>query len=275
MNGADAGLKLTPGVAAVSALAAGFAQMTLAVTFAAGVGGTLAVFALGGLIAYGVFFALLAPRLGDAPAARLGFVRPVRGSALAAALLLASVLLTSEIDNWMQAVFPLPEAIREALQAAPAARSAASALREGVELLLVGVVVFPLIYEVFYRGLLQPVLVERFGAPRGVLLAAVLEASASLANPLFVWAWPVVAARGLVLGILRQASGSLWPPLALHAAIGVVEAGAHFELFGIPGFDDTEAAHTPAAWLTAAALCTVLGFWLCSRLGRSQQATDA
>jgi membrane protease YdiL (CAAX protease family) len=273
MNGAEPGLELTPGVAALSALAAGFAQLAIAVGLAAGMGWSLAVFALGGLVAYGVFFALLAPRLGDAPAARLGFVRPARGSALACALLLASVLLISEIDNLVRAVFPIPEAMRESLDSQLIARSAAGALREGVELVLVGVAVFPLIYEIFYRGLVQPAFVERFGAARGVCITAALEASSSLGNPLLLWTWPVVAARGLVLGILRQSSGSLLPSLALSALMGAVEAAARYELFGIAGFDDSAAPHTPAIWLAAASLPTAGGLWLCHLLGRAREAT--
>jgi membrane protease YdiL (CAAX protease family) len=273
MNGTEPGLELTPGVAALSALAAGFAQVAIAVTLAAGVGWSHAVFALGGLIAYGVFFALLAPRLGSAPAARLGFMRPARGSALACALLLASVLLISEIQNLVRAFFPLPDALLEALKSEPAAKSAAGALREGVELVLVEVAVLPLVYEIFYRGLVQPAFVERFGAARGVCIAAALEASSSLGNPLLLWSWPEVAARGLVLGILRQASGSLLPSLALSALMGAVTAAARYELFGIAGFDSSAAPHTPAIWLAAAALPTALGLWLCRQLGRRREAT--
>jgi membrane protease YdiL (CAAX protease family) len=274
MNGADPGLELTPAVAAFSALSAGFAHMVIAWSLAASVGATLAVFALGGLLAHGVFFALLAPRLGAEPGARLGFVRPARGSAAACVLLLASVLLISEIDNVVRRLFPLPEAIRAALEAPRTAEPAGTALREGAELALVQLVVFPLIYEVFYRGLVQPVLIARLGGRRGVLLCAALEASAALANPLFLWAWPVVAARGALLGTLRECSGSVVPPLALHALMGAAEAGAHFELFGIPGFDLLGAAHTPAAWLAAAALPTGAGLWLCQRMLAARGVAD-
>lgn len=275
MKGADPSLELTPATALFAALAAGFAHMVITLSLAASVGATLAVYALGALLAYGVFFALLTPRLGPAPALRLGFVRAAWRSALVCALLLPSVLLTSEIDNAVRGLVPLPDAIRKALEAPRAARSAGVALREGIELVLVQVAVFPLVYEVFYRGLVQPVLVARLGAVRGVLLCAALEASSALANPLFLWAWPVIAARGALLGTLRHCSGSLLPALGLHALMGAVEVAAQFELFGIAGFDDLGAGHTPAVWLAAAALPTALGLWLCHKLLLQRRAADA
>jgi membrane protease YdiL (CAAX protease family) len=275
MNPVDPSLELRPVAAVFAALAAGFAHMVVALSLATSVGPTLAVYALGALLAYGVFFALLTPRLGEAPAQRLGFARPSGRSALACVLLLASVLLTSEIDNAVRWLFPLPDAIREALAAPPPVRSPGAALREGIELVLVYVAVFPLIYEVFYRGIVQPALIARLGPVRGVLLTAAVEASAALANPLFLWAWPVVAARGALLGTLRYCSGSLLPALALHALMGAVEVGAQFEVFGIAGFDDLGAGHTPASWLVAAALPTALGLWLCRRLLLERRAASA
>ena len=267
--------ELTPAATVFAGLAAGFAHMALALSLLASMGATLAAYALGALLAYGVFFALLTPRLGGTPAQRLGFVRPSWRSALACVLLIASVLLTSELDNLVRWFFPLPEAIRQALGTPRASLDTSTALREAVELVLVQVAVFPLIYEVFYRGIVQPVLVARLGPVRGVLLTAAVEATSALANPLFLWAWPVVAARGALLGTLRHCSGSLIPALALHALMGAVEVAAQFELFGIAGFDDLGAAHTPAVWLGAAAVPTALGLWLCRRLLLERRAADA
>jgi membrane protease YdiL (CAAX protease family) len=257
--------ELTPALAATGAVAAGFMHQLLAWLLMESVGAKPAAYALGGLFAYGAFFALLAPRLGEPAAVRLGFVRAPLASALACVLLLGSVLLISEVDNLVRRVFPLPEAIREALDPP----SAPGGMAPGIELALVEIAVLPLIYELFYRGLVQPVLARRLGAARGVLLTAALEASAPFANLLFLWAWPVVAARGALLGMLRQCSGSLWPALALRAAMGAVQTAAHYDLFGIPGFDVRGAAHTPPEWLAAAALPTALGLWLCRRLSRS------
>jgi hypothetical protein len=262
MNEVGPGPALTTSLAVSSALAAGFAHLALTLSLVAAAGESHAVVALAGLVAYGAFFALLAARLDGPPAVRLGFVRPARGSALACLLLLPSVLLVSEIDNLVRAAAQLPAATEQAAGVTPA---------QGIELALVFAGAAPLMYGVFFRGLLQPVLVERLGSVRGVLACSVLEACAGLPGLLYsAFDWPERVATAALLGTLRQCSGSLLPALLLHAAIGAVGTAAQFGVFGIAGFDDLAAAHTPPAWLAAAAASTALGLWVCHRLSRSR-----
>ena len=78
--------------------------------------------------------------------------------------------------------------------------------------------------------------------------------------------FPVVAARGLLLGLLRESSGSLLPGLVLNVLFGAIAVLAMREFFGIPGFDDSESAHTPLLWLTPAAISTGAGIGLCRAL---------
>ena len=92
MNRAAPALEPTPTAAVLISLVTGLVHLLLTLGLATGMGATLAVYALGALLAYGACFALFAPRLGGAPALRLGFVWPGWRSALACALLLASVL---------------------------------------------------------------------------------------------------------------------------------------------------------------------------------------
>jgi hypothetical protein len=258
MNSAERGPAITPSLAAFTALAAGFAHLALTLALVAATGESHAVVALAGLVAYGAFFALLAARLDGPPALRLGFVRPARGSALACLLLLPSVLLISEIDNLIRAAADLPAAAETTVTAA-----------DGIELALVLAGAVPLIYGVFFRGLLQPVLVERLGSVRGVLACSVLEACAGLPGLLYsAFDWPERVATAALLGTLRQCSGSLLPALLLHAAIGAVGTAAQFGVFGIAGFDDLTAAHTPPIWLAAATASTALGLWICHRQSR-------
>ena len=76
---------------------------------------------------------------------------------------------------------------------------------------LLGIVVIPFLEEVIFRGLLQSALVSRLGAGRGVILTALLFALLhGLAS--FV---PVLA-LALLLGELRQRTGSLWASYAVH-----------------------------------------------------------
>jgi hypothetical protein len=71
------------------------------------------------------------------------------------------------------------------------------------------------------------------------------------------------AALALPLALLRESSGSLLPGLALHACFGAVAAAAELGAFGIPGFDDPSAAHTPASWTAPAAASALVGFAIC------------
>ena len=50
--------------------------------------------------------------------------------------------------------------------------------------------------------------------------------------------------------------------VASGAALTVLTLGAQFQLFGLAGFDDTTAAHTPLEWLAAAAILTGIGLAL-------------
>ena len=71
---------------------------------------------------------------------------------------------------------------------------------------------------------------------------------------------------GLVFGLLRECSGSLAPGLVLNVVFGAVAVLASYGVFGIPGFDNLEAAHTPLVWLVPAALATGVGLRLCQSL---------
>ena len=77
----------------------------------------------------------------------------------------------------------------------------------------------PLVEELFFRGLLQSRLVTRYGVGRGLAITTVLFGAAHLA----AWQGPVtllyglsIAGAGLVLGVMRQTSGSLGPPTMAH-----------------------------------------------------------
>ncbi len=220
------------------------------------------------ILAYGGAFALATRRIHESPTSALGFVPSPRLAWLAAVLFLPSVLLISEIDNVVKQIIPL----------APSGSRADAVLDEGLhvaEWSVVLIAVLPIVEEVFFRGLLLPPMVEAWGRLRGVLVCAGVSGFAftvGLMNPAL---FAVYAARGLVMGLLRVSSGSLWPGLALNVGFGVIAAFAIVESFGIPGFDDSSADHTPLGWLIPAALSTGVGLGLCRALLRARDQLEA
>ncbi len=247
----------SPWFAVFAALFAIFMHALGLLTLLGMVGLTNLVAALGmsAVVAYPLAFTFLAARSSEPPPVLLGLVPARRGSALAVLLLLASLLLTSEIDNLTRAAIPPPGV--EGGEP-PETRGL------GWQLFLVYVVVMPLAFELFYRGALQPRLVRMLGTSRGIFAASSLSAiGVSFYNPWLLL--PSLAAHSL-LGILRHCSGSVRPAVTLHALTGVVIIASNAGIFGIPGFDDLSAAHTPARWLVPSALITGLGLWQCRRL---------
>jgi membrane protease YdiL (CAAX protease family) len=77
----------------------------------------------------------------------------------------------------------------------------------------------PVVEELFFRGLLQPRLVERLGGVAGVATTSVLFGAAHLIgwagaiSLLQAWA---IAAAGLILGYLRESTGRLGPSIMAH-----------------------------------------------------------
>ena len=250
-------LPFTPGFAVLLVMGASFLQL-LVLVMLAGSDGTVSPARIGiaTIVGYGAALALAAARLPPPPGAALGFAAPLPRSWWAALLLLPSILLISEIDNVLRSVSP-PEAPSE-----PTPPTAGLAL---VEQAVVLIAVLPVIEEIFFRGLLQPRLVETLHRPWGVLSAALLAGVSSFA----LWSLPVLVVRfagSLLLGVLRESSGSVLPGLGLNIAFGACAWLATLGAFGIPGFDDTSAPHTPLGWLLPAAVFTGVGLRLCQSL---------
>ena len=252
-------LPFTPGFALVLTVGAAFVQVFALLLLQTGTGGASpARFGIATIVGYGLVFALGTRRLDAPPAEALGFLQPHSRAWLAALLLLPSLLLISEVDNLVRALYPPPEALSEALDAE---RSAL----QTTELFLVSALVLPFVDELFFRGLLQPRMVSSWGRARGVGATSLLAGLAAFALA-GVWGAATRVVEALVLGLLRESARSIWPSLALNVAFGLVSALATLRLFGIPGFDDLEAAHTPLVWLVPAALATGVGLRLCRAL---------
>ncbi len=226
--------------------------------------GAIPVIGMGAVLAYGGIFALCAVRFTRPPAQQLAFVNPPTVAWAAVLFLLPSIVLSSELDNWVKEFFPPPPLVDRG----PTPEMPPFI---GPTLAIVFIAVLPLAYELFFRGVMQPLAVARLGLVGGILLTAALSGVARGATGFGApWEIAPACATALVLCTLRQASGSLWPPLALHVLVGLAAFAAQYHVFSIPGFDDMTARHTPAPWIVGAALSTLLGFALCRLASRAR-----
>lgn len=216
---------------------------------------TIAPLGIGTILGYGIAFTLAVAQLPGDPAATLGFRTARTRSWIAALLFVPSPLLSSELDNM----------IREQWPPTPLPETAASALAHGyavtIEQVLVLVFVLPIVFEVFFRGLLQPRLVPYWGSLGAVVGAALLgTVGEGLLN---VRAFPVLLLAALLAGLLRRSSGSVYPGMLLSMSFGLVYLLALREVFGIPGFDLLDAPHTPLSFLVVPAAMVGIGLSLC------------
>jgi membrane protease YdiL (CAAX protease family) len=224
------------------------------------------VLGMSALVTYGAMFALCAVRFRQPPARQVGLVSAPASAWLAVVFLVAAIVVSSELDNVVKGIWPPPPPAPpdpDALPVRPQLVAAAGAL--------VWIAVFPLAYNLFYRGVLQPLAATQLGAVPGVLVTALLSCFGASFVPslLAVGPWPFAPGlvNALILCILRQSSGSLWPALALDSLWGLAQLGAAYQVFGLAGFDGA-GAHTPVGWVTGCAALTVVGLVLCRAAAR-------
>lgn len=134
----------------------------------------------------------------------------------------------------------------------------------------IGVVaIAPFVEEVVFRGALYRPLVQDKSPVAVVLVTAALFAAVHLDPykllPLFL--------MGCLLGYLRWASGSLWPPFLLHLGFNAVP---FVDLFGpnasTPAGED---GNVPISWVAAGAGLTALVLLFVHALARSSRRASA
>jgi membrane protease YdiL (CAAX protease family) len=198
------------------------------------------------------------------PWMRLGMSRPLEARALLPGLVgvLGLAVLLAEFTHWTDKVFPMPEVFREAYLQAVTAETPAQLLM----LLLAAAIVPGLCEEVVFRGYFQQIYSRRFGAHRGILVAAVLFAIMHL-DP---WHLPALFLIGLYLGYLFVWTGSLWVPVCAHAANN---AASIILLYAAPEAALSQMNESPPTWaLGAGALVLLMSIRWLMRLRPRQNA---
>lgn len=155
------------------------------------------------------------------PAAAIGLGRPplVATAIALAAGAAASYLLAVGIETWLERVWPTPPELRQAMRrmVMPAA---------GARPLVVDLLTLALLpacaEELLFRGVVWEAWRPRLGAI-GVLLATAIVFGLYHGS---IHRFAPAALGGILIGVARAGSGSLWPAIAFHAAnnAGVVVA---------------------------------------------------
>jgi CAAX prenyl protease-like protein len=254
---------LTVEYAFMLALVAPLCQFVATLVFGAlGFHLKMSALGMGTLVAYGALFALCAARLRTPPARQLGFVAAPATAWVSVVFLAGSIVLSSEVDNLLRSILSLPAPEGAPLEL-PRYFTPAFAV--------VAIGVLPLAYDAFFRGMFQPLARARLGGISAVVLTTALSGFASGFIPalaLNVWQLPRHLLDALVLCILRECAGSLWPVLALHVLWGIATFCATYGVFGLAGFD-ASGAHTPTPWVAGAAALTLVGLALCRAASRA------
>jgi len=146
----------------------------------------------------------------------LRFARPLDVATGVVAGVTAGLLLVPVIYTLLRAMHAFGPDVAGRL-ARPAEELAHTAGRSGIGfgllVLFVGIGA-PVVEECFFRGLLQPAAIRRFGRVAGVVITAAFFALAHLQALQF----PGLFAFGLVVGVLALRSGRLGPGIAAHIA---------------------------------------------------------
>ena len=224
--------------------------------------GSVVGVALSGALGFGGVGVLAARLVPEPAAARLGLT-PFPLRALAPVLLLSpAVLLVSELDNWIRIAFGAPPSETLGVATLPA-----------LEAMLLFALLNPTLEEFFFRGVLLQGCASALGRWRALFyvaalqlvlvpLAATLDAltAEKPSTALILSQAAGTLGIGIACGLLRLATGSLLPSIALSSAVAclTLAAGAFADRAPIPGFN-APGATTPLAYLIPAAASVAFG----------------
>lgn len=243
--------------------------ITFAAVFAAGIVASMfgsrpdfGAIGVGQVVGFGFIAILSTQRIAQPHAERLGLRSFDPDFFWVIVMLLPSLFLLSELDN----------IIRDLAPPAPVDPEAAAAVRslfEGgaygeLQRLIVIVGLAPVMEEWLFRGVIQQGLIGNLGRIRGLLLTAVLFALCRLVPgepPSTLLSFLLVSlATGLLLGVVRIATGSLMAAIVLHMGFSLVEWAAIFykDTWPIQGFNVAD-SHTSWNVLLASLIATYYG----------------
>jgi membrane protease YdiL (CAAX protease family) len=154
------------------------------------------------------------------PGPYLGLAAPTAGAVLlAVGLAFLNQPVVALLEFWAQRLLPqnwvqLFEQKNAVLEALFAGRKLA--------MVLTVTIAAPIGEELFFRGFALPAFAKRVGMPAAVVITGALFALIHLDPVGFIGLWEL----GILFGLLRHVSGSLWPSVVCHAANNGMAAAA-------------------------------------------------
>lgn len=179
----------------------------------------------------------------ERPYPELLSLRPIRARTAALALLSGACLQfpLAELSNLLHhyVLGPDPLETQIALQGMLEAPS----LGRGVLVILCVVAAVPVMEELFFRGFLLFGLENRYGRTPAVLVSACLFGVSHLNAVAAVYA----ATAGVLLGVLALYTRSIWPGIAVHAAVNAMPVLLPERVYPLRGFNvpSVEPLHLP------------------------------
>jgi len=212
-------------------------------------------------------------RAGESPARVLALKAPPWSTLPAVALsTIGLALLASELDTWMEEIFPPPDWVVEMYRRVLEYHTAWQLM--GVALFLV--VMAPLSEELMFRGLFLHRLAEGYGARHAVL------GSALCFGVFHLLPWQAVGAAlvGIYLGWLLIRTRSIFVPMLAHALFNLIPVAAaglssRSAILRKLSAGDATASHLPPAWLALSAFAFALGALATRRAGAPGPTPDS
>ena len=243
--------------------------ITFAAVFAAGIVASMfgsrpdfGAIGVGQVVGFGFVAILSTQRIAQPHAERLG-LRSFQNEFLWVILfLLPSLVLMSELDNIIRDYgTPIP--------VDPETEAAVQSLFDGgaygeLQRLIVIVGLAPVMEEWLFRGVIQQGLIGNLGRYRGLILTAVLFALCRLTPglpPSTLLSFILISfTTGILLGVVRIATGSLLAPIILHMGFNLIGWAANYyrDTWPIQGFNVPD-SHTSYNILIASGIATYYG----------------
>jgi len=178
---------------------------------------------------------------------------PLRLLVLALVAGFALQLPLAELSNLSEFVFPVSLEEKELIHQVMTPKG----WKQILTALLALVVIVPICEELLFRGLLLRGLNHTYGAIPALLVSSILFGLSHFRLPTAIL--PATAA-GLLLGLVVLRRGSIWPSIALHAAVNTLPVVISPEVVLIRGFNEVQAqmSHIPLGILMGSCLISLV-----------------